>query len=769
MSKLFLHLLNISITAGWIVLVVVLLRFVLKKAPKWMRVVLWGLVALRLLLPVSIESVTSLVPSAETVKIESVTAPVLTSVNEYNGVSYFYKNVRGEQIVLQSGFPTLNSAVNPTPEEAAEHFDTVAVLKTVAGWVWLIGVVGMLLYALISFLRLRHRVRASVLLEKGVYVCDEISDPFILGLIVPKIYLPSGMDEQTRAYVLAHEKAHLSRFDHIWKPLGFLLLSVYWFNPLLWLAYILLCRDIELACDEKVVKELDDTGKAAYSEALVTASISRRSIAACPLAFGETGVKSRVKSVLNYKKPAFWIILVALLAGIVTAVCFLTVPKKEEPVPAYAPIRYTEAALEVIENDGLLSEENFEDLSNFVRVLYNCRIVPFSTIECIEEVEKLSEDTSYNTYRIICSCDNQMFRIDAARSKGSERDIYILSVDEEDETRICYYYWAEWYGYDRHYIRENPEETRQISLTALEDHCGFNEEEAIGLMQEIDMLFKVRRILCHDIASIEKVKKGRNTVSLSLTSNFGESYNIVISTVNRPIILSITDSDGRVRYSPKEKKLASNTPLAYAPIQFKKAATDFIEKNNLNSEKNFQDLSNDVRVLHNCGIVPYSRIDCVEAIWALQDGTFLIKCSYDNQEFTITARQSENFQRYIYMYQLNEDDQYGFNYYTKRVYYKRDNPEETRRISLTALEEYCSLSEEEAIKLMQEIDLLFDAYRLPFYDITSIEYAERSNKTISLSLTSNFGKHYDVVISTVNRPIILSITDSNGLVYYTSE
>ena len=331
MSKLFLHLLNISITAGWIVLVVVLLRFVLKKAPKWTRVVLWGLVALRLLLPVSIESVTSLVPSAETVKVESVTAPVLTSVNEYNGVSYFYENVRGEQIVLQSGFPTLNSAINPTPEKAAEHFDTVAVLKSVAGWVWLAGVVGMLFYALISFLRLCHRVRASVLLEKGVYVCDEIKDPFILGLIVPKIYLPSGMDEQTRAYVLAHERAHLKRFDHIWKPLGFLLLSVYWFNPLLWLAYILLCRDIELACDEKVVKELDDAGKAAYSEALVTASVSRRSIAACPLAFGETGVKSRVKSVLNYKKPAFWIILVAILACIAVAICFLTMPKKNQP------------------------------------------------------------------------------------------------------------------------------------------------------------------------------------------------------------------------------------------------------------------------------------------------------------------------------------------------------------------------------------------------------------------------------------------------------
>lgn len=325
MSNLFLRLLNISITAGWIVLVVVLLRFVFKKAPKWMRVVLWGLVALRLLLPVSIESPLSLVPSEQTVSIATWTLPNTAVGTSEEGSAA--QRTTGERVVFQTGFPALNSAINPTMKQSYEHHSTVSTVKVVAGWVWLAGVIGMLFYALISFLRLRHRVRASVLLEKGVYVCDEISDPFILGLIVPKIYLPSGMDEQTRAYVLAHEKAHLSRFDHIWKPLGFLLLSVYWFNPFLWLAYILLCRDIELACDEKVVKELDDTGKAAYSEALVTASVSRRSIAACPLAFGETGVKSRVKSVLNYKKPAFWIILVAILACIAVAVCFLTVPR----------------------------------------------------------------------------------------------------------------------------------------------------------------------------------------------------------------------------------------------------------------------------------------------------------------------------------------------------------------------------------------------------------------------------------------------------------
>lgn len=327
MSNLFLRLLNISITAGWIVLVVVLLRFVLKYAPKWIRVALWGLVAVRLLVPVSIESVLSLVPSAETVSVEPVTYEIV-QVRDSNPEPVPSTTVEGERIVLHSGFEMLNSAVNPVMVQARAN--AVTVMKSVAGWVWLGGAVAMLLYALISYLRLRHKVGASAMVEKGVYVCDDISDPFILGLIAPKIYLPSGTDEITKGYVLAHEKAHLSRFDHIWKPLGFLLLAVYWFNPLLWLAYILLCRDIELACDEKVVKEYDVEDKAAYSEALLKSSVSRRSIAACPLAFGEVGVKSRVKAILNYKKPAFWIILVALLAGIVVAVCFLTVPKKEK-------------------------------------------------------------------------------------------------------------------------------------------------------------------------------------------------------------------------------------------------------------------------------------------------------------------------------------------------------------------------------------------------------------------------------------------------------
>jgi hypothetical protein len=396
--------------------------------------------------------------------------------------------------------------------------------------------------------------------EKGVYVCDEISDPFILGLIVPKIYLPSGMDEQTRAYVLSHERAHLKRFDHVWKPLGFLLLSVYWFNPLLWLAYILLCRDIELACDEKVIRELDDTGKAAYSEALVTASVSRRSIAACPLAFGETGVKSRVKSVLNYKKPAFWIILVAILACVAVAVCFLTVPKKEEPVPAYAPIRLEETAAAFVEKDDVLTEESFQDVSNSIRVLHNCGFVPYSRIESVKAITEdtyIRDNPSYlfYLYELQCSCGNALFTIECGAHKEPSLyrgQLYLVRVysDQVTENSIVFERKPRRTGLD---IQELLEARRQRSLTLLKDYCGITEKEANGLMEEINLLYQAKVIDLYDIKSIEQSKRNRDTISLSLTSDSGDPYTVFISTVNRPIILSITDSDGQVLYESEER------------------------------------------------------------------------------------------------------------------------------------------------------------------------------------------------------------------------
>lgn len=314
MSGIFLKLLNLSISASWLVLVVLALRLVLKRAPKWVNVLLWGMVALRLMLPFSIESALSLIPSAETVSPEVVRfdpAPTITS-----------------------GVELIDNAVNPSLSEsfAAAPLASVNPLYVwtyLAGWVWLIGLAAMLLYALVSYLRLRRRVSASIPLRENIYVCDEVASPFILGILRPRIYLPSALDEAQRGSVLSHECAHLARHDHWWKPLGFALLAVYWFNPLLWIAYTLLCRDIELACDERVLRGMDAGQVKDYSSALLACSVPRRMLAACPLAFGEVGVGARVKNALRYKKPAFWIVAASVAVCVVVAVCFLTNPRTD--------------------------------------------------------------------------------------------------------------------------------------------------------------------------------------------------------------------------------------------------------------------------------------------------------------------------------------------------------------------------------------------------------------------------------------------------------
>ena len=311
MAAVFLKLLNLSISASWLVLAVLVLRLVSKRSPKWMNVLLWGIVALRLVLPFSVESALSLIPSAETVSpavVQFDPAPTITS-----------------------GVSIIDNAVNPS---LSEHFAAVPTMSVnplyvwteIAGWVWLIGLGAMLLYALVSYLRLRRRVSVSLPVQDHIYLCDAISSPFILGVVKPHIYLPSGLDEVQRQNVLSHERAHLARRDHWWKPLGFALLAVYWFNPVLWLAYALLCRDIELACDERVIRTMDESAVKTYSTVLLACSMLRKAAITCPLAFGEVGVKERVKNALHYKKPAFWVVAASVAVCVVVAVCFLTNP-----------------------------------------------------------------------------------------------------------------------------------------------------------------------------------------------------------------------------------------------------------------------------------------------------------------------------------------------------------------------------------------------------------------------------------------------------------
>ena len=310
MSEFFLKIVNMSISASWLVLVVLLLRLVLKKAPKWVSVLLWGFVAIRLILPFSLESVFSLIPNTETISPDIMmdrTPEVSTGIG----------------IVDSAVNPIITGSFAPKPYASA---NPLQILIPVFGNLWVLGILGMVLYTFISYVVLRHRVTTAVLLRDNIYQSETVDSPFVLGIIKPKIYLPFNLDPRDLEHVIAHERSHIHRKDHWWKPLGFLLLAVHWFNPLMWLGYILLCRDIELACDEKVIRELDNESKADYTQALVTCSINRRRIAACPLAFGEVGVKQRVKAVLHYKKPAFWIIIAAIIICIVTAVCFLTDP-----------------------------------------------------------------------------------------------------------------------------------------------------------------------------------------------------------------------------------------------------------------------------------------------------------------------------------------------------------------------------------------------------------------------------------------------------------
>lgn len=366
MSDIFLKIVNMSISAAWTVFAVLIVRLLIKKAPKWINVLLWGIVALRLLMFASPKSIFSLIPSAETV-----------SIPQTGGVS----------VTVSTGIPVVDTVLDPLvssslaapPEYSA---DPIQILIPILAAVWIAGIAGMLLYTAISYLRLRRAVSTAVPKEDGIYECESIPSPFILGIIKPKIYLPVGLGEKDTRHVIAHEIAHIKRKDHLWKPLGFLFLAIHWFNPLMWAAYILLCKDIELACDEKAVSDLTTDARADYSEALISCSVSRRSVAACPVAFGEVGIKKRVKSVLSYKRPALWIIVAALAAVAVLALCFLT-----DPVAKVGNIKDQKPSSEL------------EGLSLEIVSANTETVDPYLTVRC---ENKTGSD-------LICSSDHSLF------------------------------------------------------------------------------------------------------------------------------------------------------------------------------------------------------------------------------------------------------------------------------------------------------------------------------------------------------------------------
>ncbi len=353
MDAVFLELLNRSLAASWLVLAVLLLRPLTRKAPKNLRCLLWALAALRLLLPARLKSPLSLLPSAAPITVAPGAAPR-----------------------VQSGFAAVDAAINPAlagslaPTPAASA-DPAQIWLHIGALLWLIGLALMLCYTLVSFVLLRRRVADAVLFHDNIYLSDKIDSPFVLGLVFPRIYLPFGLPEDNMALVLAHEQGHLTRHDHWWKPLGFALLAITWFNPLAWIAYVLFCRDIELACDEHVLSVLGPEARKPYSRALLDCSVSRRRIAACPLAFGESDAKGRIRNVLSWKKPTVWVLLAGVLLCAVLAVCFLTDPVERPqaepspellaaaPSPAATPNENTPMVTELVSGRSYLLTQLF--------------------------------------------------------------------------------------------------------------------------------------------------------------------------------------------------------------------------------------------------------------------------------------------------------------------------------------------------------------------------------------------------------------------------
>lgn len=362
MGDIFLSLLNMSITASWLILVVLCIRFLFRKMPKWINCILWGVVAIRLIVPFSIESEFSLQPSAEPIKSSTI--------------------VEGEVLLylpsIDSNLAIVEDTVNPILAETFAYQESeggapLQFITEVAGNVWLCGMIVLFVFAIGSMARLYFSVRESVRYKDNVYMCDAVKSPFIWGIIKPRIYLSSALSEVEIDYVVAHEKAHLSRKDHLWKPFGYLILCVYWFNPICWIAYLFLCKDIELACDEKVIKNMSFVDKKEYSRALLSCATQRHLVMACPLAFGEVGVQERVKTVLNYRKPAFGLSIAAIIICIIVAICFLTNPSREYQIRITIPAGSSEAFCysdeEISPNGDILTIANGDGLGDTEVVL----------------------------------------------------------------------------------------------------------------------------------------------------------------------------------------------------------------------------------------------------------------------------------------------------------------------------------------------------------------------------------------------------------------
>lgn len=399
MTDLFLKMLNMGLTAGWLVLAVLLLRLLLRRAPGWVRYVLWALVGIRLVCPFAVQSVLSLIPGSTPIPAD---LPMAAEPAVQSGVDAV------DQVIN----PILSAAFAPAPGDSV---NPLQIWVSLAAIVWLAGVAALLLCALISFLRLRRKVAVSIPLEGRVYLCDHPAAPFILGLFRPRIYLPTGLSEGEIQDVLAHEQAHLARRDHWWKLLGFLLTAVYWVHPLIWLGYWLFCRDMELACDECVIRSMGEGEKRRYAETLVACSTGRSIQPFCPPTFGGPSIKARIRAVTRYKKPALWLIVAAIVASAAAAVCLLTDPVARAVSGPHAPQQAWCWWDDSMDLPGMASitllPEDHTFWFSFSPLSSNC---PHGTYRLTDDTLTLTTDDYENVYTF--RRDSDQFIFDAARS-----------------------------------------------------------------------------------------------------------------------------------------------------------------------------------------------------------------------------------------------------------------------------------------------------------------------------------------------------------------
>ena len=455
MEAVFLKIVNMSITAGWLILAVTAVRLLFRRMPKWVLCLLWGMVAFRLLCPVALEWEHSFLPSAE---------PLPKDI------------IYTAQPQLQSGIIIVDNTVNPMlassmiPVEPASANPT-QIWSFILSQIWILGMAVMLVYALVSYLLLKHRVRTSIPVRENIRRCEWISDPFVLGILEPKIYLPASLEKSRWEWVLKHEESHIERNDHRWKLLGFLILTVHWFNPMVWLAYCLFCRDMEGACDERVIQNLEDADRRAYAAAILDSSIPKHRKNICPLAFGEVGVKARVKSVVKYKKPGFIIGIVSVLLCGLLAVGFLTDPVK---VYEYGKV-YSQAELRAPDKIEILTTNNTivyeKDTEKYHRVLDALRKNWWKYTQ--DDLETASDEL------LIAPPAPETLRTSANRTTMELSDTLIRLFYTSDPIR--------WENYEGETIpieiitfvltgkSDSPENTRGYFTITREENIGYNE------------------------------------------------------------------------------------------------------------------------------------------------------------------------------------------------------------------------------------------------------------------------------------------------------